>query len=159
MRHVSKVVIRKPSLRDAESIAGLIRHYAERRFMLARSVEQVCEDLRDFVVAEDDGVIVGCGALHLWSDLAEIRSLGVVESHWRRGIGSDLVRRCLAEAVELGVREVFTLTYQPDFFERLGFKRVSKARFPQKIWVDCANCPQFPNCGEVALIRQVTPPA
>ena len=159
MRRVSEFIIRKPSLRDAEGIAALIRHYAERRFMLARSVEQVCENLRDFVVAEDDGVIVGCGALHLWSDLGEIRSLGVVESHWRKGIGSELVRKCLDEAVDLVVREVFTLTYQPEFFEQLSFKRVSKARFPQKIWVDCANCPQFPNCGEVALIRDLIPPA
>ena len=152
MKAMSEITIRKPSLPDAGGIARLIAHYAERRFVLARSVSQVCESLRDFVIATQDEEIVACGALHLWSELAEIRSLAVAESHWRRGLGSAIVRKCLEEAAALGVREVFALTYQPDFFTRLGFSPVSKERFPQKIWTDCANCPQFPDCGEVALI-------
>ena len=145
----------KPTVEDAPGIARLIEHYARRRFMLSRSVGQVCESLRDFHIHREDGDVVACAALHLWSDLAEIRSLAVRESHWRRGLGSALVRRCIEEARALGVKTVFALTYQPEFFERLGFRRVSKERFPQKIWVDCAQCPQFPNCGEVALIYEV----
>jgi len=144
--------VRKPTLRDVPGIAKLIRHYAERRFMLPRSPDQISETLRDFFICEEDGEVVACGALHLWSDLAEIRSLAVAESHWRRGLGTAIVRSCLEEARALGVKTVFTLTYQPGFFERLGFQRTHKERFPQKIWVDCALCPQFPNCGEVALI-------
>jgi len=144
-------VIRKATLRDAESIHRLIRHYAERRFLLPRTLGQVCENLRDFFVCDKAGRIVGCGALHLWSDLAEIRSLAVIESEWRRGIGTALVRACLEEARSLGVGRVFVLTYQPEFFERLGFRRTPKEGFPHKIWADCVNCPDFPNCGEVAL--------
>lgn len=147
--------IRKPTLADANPIARLIAHYATRRFLLPRSVGEVCESLRDFIIATEGDEIVGCAALHLWSDLAEIRSLAVAESHWRKGLGTALVQKCLDEAADLGVREVFALTYQPDFFERLNFKRVNKERFPHKIWVDCANCPQFPNCGETALILEI----
>ena len=147
--------VRKPALKDAPGIQALIQHYAERKFLLPRSLSQVCEDLRDFIVCERDGKIVGCGALHLWSDLAEIRSLAVDEKYWRRGIGTDILRACLDEAKQLGVKTVFVLTYQPDFFERLGFRRVSKDKFPHKIWVECAHCPHFPNCNEIALILDI----
>lgn len=144
--------VAKPTLKDAPRIAALIQHYASRGFLLQRTLGQVHEGLRDFFICERDGEIIGCGALHLWSDLAEIRSLAVAESHWRQGVGSAIVRACLNEAATLGVRRVFGLTYQPEFFERFGFRQVSKDRFPHKIWVDCANCPHFPNCTEVALI-------
>ena len=144
-------LIRKPTLKDAPGIQKLIQHYAERKFLLPRTVSQVAEDLRDFVICERDGQIVGCGALHLWTDLAEIRSVAVAEGSWRLGIGTTLVNACIAEAKVLGVKTIFVLTYQPDFFERLGFRRIGKDKFPHKIWVDCANCPQFPNCTEVAL--------
>jgi len=156
---MTQYTVRKPTLRDVPGIARLIRHYSERRFLLPRSPDQVAETLRDFFVCDDGGEVIACGALHLWSELAEVRSLAVAESHWRRGLGTAIVRCCLDEARALGVKTVFTLTYQPEFFERLGFRRVNKDRFPQKIWVDCAVCPQFPNCGEVALIRDLDEPA
>ena len=149
------IVIRKPTIEDAPGIADLVRHYAARGFLLSRTLGQVCESLRDFHVRETEGRIVGCGALHLWSDLAEVRSLAVAEPHWRRGIGSRIVNACLVEARALGVERVFVLTYQPDFFERFAFKPVNKDRFPHKIWVDCANCPHFPNCKETALILEM----
>jgi len=148
----SSVTVRKPSLRDGPGIAALIRHYSGRGFLLARTLRQISESLRDFFVFEEDGRIVGCGALHLWSDLAEIRSLAVEEAHWRRGIGAAIVRACLDEARQLGAETLFVLTYQPDFFARFGFKEVPKDRFPQKIWTDCAQCPKFPNCDEIAMI-------
>ena len=144
-------LIRKPTLKDAPGIQKLIQHYAERKFLLPRTISQVSEDLRDFVICEKDGQVVGCGALHLWSDLAEIRSVAVVEGSWRLGIGTALVNACIAEAKALEVKTIFVLTYQPDFFQQLGFRRAGKDKFPHKIWVDCANCPQFPNCTEIAL--------
>jgi amino-acid N-acetyltransferase len=150
--------IRKPTLRDAAGIQKLIQYYAERKLMLPRTVTQIYESLRDFHICEQEEEIVGCGALHLWSDLAEIRSLAVGESSWRLGVGSAIVNACLDEARAFGVKTVFVLTYQPDFFATLGFQRVPKDRFPHKIWVDCANCPQFPNCTETALILELPAP-
>ncbi len=148
---MDKGVVRKATLQDASGIRQLIQHYAERRFLLPRTLSQVSENIRDFFVCEKDGQIVGCGALHLWSELAEIRSLAVAEAEWRRGIGAALVRACLEEARVLSATKVFVLTYQPEFFERHGFHRVSKQSFPQKIWADCVTCAEFPNCTEVAL--------
>ena len=148
-------MIRKPSLKDAPGIQKLIQHYAERQFLLPRTVSQVIENLREFIVCEQEGEIIGCSALHLWSDLAEIRSLAVAEHYWRRGVGSILIQACIREAKEFGVKTIFVLTYQPEFFERLGFTRAAKERFPHKIWVDCANCPHFPNCTETALVMEL----
>jgi len=148
-------LVRKPTLKDAPGIQELIQHYAARKVLLPRTLDQVCENLRDFFVCEENGTVVACGALHFWSELVEIRALAVAESHWRRGLGTAIVEACLQEAEQLHARTIFSLTYQPEFFERFGFQRVNKDRFPHKIWVDCANCPQFPNCGEVALIKEL----
>ena len=152
---MSEVVLRKPTAKDAPEIQKLLAYYADRRLLLPLSVGQVVERLRDFVIAEDAGRLVGCGALHLWSDLAEVRSLAVAESHWRQGIGARIVRACLQEGRDLGIMKVFVLTYKPEFFERLGFHRVPKEQFPHKIWEDCMNCPQFPNCTETALVTEM----
>jgi amino-acid N-acetyltransferase len=150
-------IMRKPRIADAQAISDIINVFAAEKVMLPRTVDRICEGLRDFIITVDDGQVVGCCALQLWSDLAEIRSLAVKESHWRKGLGAGLVRQSLDEARDLGVEQVFTLTYQPEFFEKLGFERVSKDRFPQKIWADCANCSKFPNCDEVALAINLAP--
>ena len=148
-------VIRKPEVEEAPAIHDLIEAYAQKRLLLARSVEEVYESLRDFFVCILDGRAVACGALHLWSDLAEVRSLAVAREHQGKGIGTRLVQACLEEARRLHVREVFTLTFQPAFFERLGFAQVDKERFPHKIWNECVKCPHVPDCGEVALTQEV----
>lgn len=145
------LAVRKPEVEEAQAIHDLIAQYARERLLLPRPMNQIYETLRDFYVCEEGGMIVGCGALHLWSDLAEIRSLAVSPEYRNRGIGSRIVRACMEEARRLHVREVFMLTFQPAFFEKLGFARVSKQRFPHKIWNECVKCPHFPDCGEIAL--------
>jgi amino-acid N-acetyltransferase len=55
----------------------------------------------------------------------------------------------------LGVKRAFTLTYRPEFFERFGFKKVDKAVLPHKIWTDCLSCVKFPDCGELALVKEL----
>ena len=72
-----------------------------------------------------------------------------------RGIGSELVRQCLAEAAELLVERVFALTYQDGFFKKIGFADVDKKELPHKIWNDCLSCIKFPNCDESAFIISV----
>ena len=149
---MSEMKVRKPTLHDAPGIQALLQSYADRQLLLPLNLSQVCERLRDFHIADLDGKVVGCGALRLWGgDLAEVRSVAVAESQWRKGVGRAVLDACIAEGRNIGVKTVFVLTYQPEFFEKLGFKRVTKEMFPQKIWADCANCPQFPNCNEVAL--------
>jgi len=99
---------------------------------------------------------VGICALHIcWDDLAEIRSLIVREESRNAGIGAKLVKACIQESKALGVNRVFALTYRPEFFERLGFKQVDKSVLPHKIWTDCLHCVKFPDCDEVALLKDI----
>lgn len=148
------ITIRKARIEDAPAIAELINHYALQGLMLPKSLLQVYEQLREFVVAEDeDGTIVGCGALRLmWHDLAEIRSLAVAESAQGQGVGRRIVEALLDEARELQLARVFALTYQVSFFERLGFQVVPMHIFPQKVWLDCKMCPKRNRCDEVAML-------
>lgn len=126
--------------------------------MIPRSLNELYESIRDLLVSEEAGAITGVCALHiLWEDLAEVRSLAVKKEYQRTGIGRKLVRRCLSEARSLGIKRVFALTYQPDFFRRMGFTDIEKSSLPQKIWGDCIRCPKFPECDEHALIFEVQP--
>jgi amino-acid N-acetyltransferase len=151
-------VIRKAKLGDAKQMHSLINYYARQGELLPRSLNELYEDLRDFYIYELEGQIIGVCALHInWEDLAEIRSLAVKEGYSGQGYGTQLVKKCLEEARELEIRQVYTLTYRPGFFERLGFRHIDKNQLPQKVWSDCIKCFKFPECDEIALIYQVMP--
>ncbi len=145
-------MIRKARTSDAVAIYTLINDYAKEGILLPKSLNTIYENIRDFWVYEDNGEIVGCCALHVvWEDLAEIKSLAVKKEHTRRGIGYKLVERCLQEAIELGIKRVFALTYAVSFFEKFGFAVVDKNTLPHKVWGECINCVKFPSCDEVAV--------
>ena len=151
-------VVRIASLADAPQLQKLINAYAGEGLMLPRSLHSLYEHVRDYLVADDDGRIVGCVALHVaWEDLVEIRSLAVAEEAGGKGIGTLLVHAALADARSLGARQVFALTFVEPFFVGLGFRRVDKAVLPHKIWQDCVHCIHFPDCDEVALILDLAP--
>jgi amino-acid N-acetyltransferase len=150
------MVIRKARIPDVKIIHQLLIQYANQSLMLPRSLADIYELLRDFFIMEQDGEVTGVVALNIcWEDLAEIRSLAVDPRHTRQGVGRRLVRACLDEAVELGLKRVFALTYQPGFFEKMGFDYIEKAELPQKIWSDCLKCPKFPDCDEIAMSIQL----
>jgi amino-acid N-acetyltransferase len=131
----------------------LINSFAELDQMLPRSLSELYENIRDYVVAEIDGDIAGCCALHVtWSDLSEVKSLAVSEDRRGLGLGDELVKACLQEGKELGSPRVFVLTYIPDYFARFGFCKVEKAELPQKVWSECIRCTKFPDCGEVGMV-------
>ena len=149
-------VIRKAQIRDVEGIHALVNRFAGAGSMLARSLSELYDDVRDFTVAVahrgPDPAVVGCCALRVfWKDLAEIRSLAVSEDAQGHGVGRALVVACLDEARALGVPRVFALTYEPDFFAKFGFGRVDREALPHKVWMDCLRCPKYPNCDEVAV--------
>ncbi len=145
--------VRPAKIRDAKAINALINEYAEQDMMLFRSLADIYENLRSFHVAEENGRIVGCCALHIiWSDLAEIKSLAVDQSKKGTGVGKALVEASLAHAKDIGLPRVFALTLEPAFFEKLGFARVDRDTLPMKVWSDCARCPKQDHCDETALI-------
>lgn len=145
-------MIRKARIADVKTIHKLLLNYAKDGLMLSRSLAELYEGIRDFYVYEEQGEVVGTVCLEIcWEDLAEVRSLAVIEGRGLRGIGRQLVEACLAEARELGLKRVFALTYKPGFFEKLGFHLIEKSELPHKIWTDCIKCPKFPECDELAL--------
>jgi amino-acid N-acetyltransferase len=149
-------MIQKAKLDDIKEIQRLIKLYAPQGGILPRSLSELYDYLRDFFVFIQNRKVVGICALHIcWEDLAEIRSLAVQEEDQNKGIGAKLVRACLKESRVLGVKRVFALTYEPDFFEGLGFKRVDKTVLPHKIWTDCLKCVKFPDCDEIAVLKEV----
>ena len=148
--------VRKARVGDADRIRELINYWAKRDEMLLRPLSEIYDFLRDFAVWEEHGRVLGTAALHVdWRDLAELRSLAVDPGEQGRGIGSALVRTCLAEARELGIARVFALTYRPGYFARFGFVECSKDELPRKVWNDCIRCPKFPECDETALIVEL----
>jgi len=147
-------VIRKARMSDVKDIHKLIESYAEKGEMLMRSLPEIYENIRDYnVYTLDSGKIAGVCAMHIFRNrLAEVRSLAVKRKYVRSGIGTALTRVCIKEAKAFGINRIFSLTYRPEFFEKLGFRIVDKSLLPQKIWNDCLNCPRFSDCNETALI-------
>jgi amino-acid N-acetyltransferase len=149
-------MIRKAKLSDVKEIQQLIKQYSTRGDILPRSLLELYDHLRDFYVFLQNRKIVGICALHVcWEGLGEIRSLAVREEARKKGIGVKLVKACLKEARALGMERVFALTYRPDFFERLTFRVVDKSILPHKIWADCLQCVKFPDCDEVAVLKEL----
>lgn len=146
-------MIRKAQINDVKEIQKLLITFASRGDMLSRSLSEIYESLRDFYVFEEAGTILGAAALHIvWDDLAEVRSVAVSEEAGRKGLGSQLVQACIAEAREIGLKRIFCLTYKPDFFAKHGFHLVDKSELPHKVWGDCIKCVKFPDCDENAMI-------
>ena len=143
----------KARISDVTQIHQLVNYFADKGEMLARSLSEIYENIRDYFVVRQGERVIACAALHvMWSDLAEIKSVAVAEGSQGQGIGDQLVETCLKEAKELGMPTVFCLTYKPAFFERLGFSQLDKMELPRKVWGECYRCPKFPDCDEVALI-------
>jgi amino-acid N-acetyltransferase len=111
---------------DVPAIKALVDMYAgSGRRLLAKDLVTLYEDVQEFVVAELDGEVVGCGALHvLWADLAEVRTLAVDPEHRGSRIGRQLLDHLIATARELGLARVFALTFHVDFFARAGFVEI-----------------------------------
>ena len=151
-----ETIIRKPKISDIGTIFELVNDFAKQGLMLPKSQIDLYESIRDFFVVEIDNKVVACGALKVFlDDLAEIRSLATNKDFQKMGLGKMITQKLLDDAKELGIKKVFTLSYQVDFFKKQGFTLIKKEELPQKIWRDCYKCPKFPNCDENALIIEI----
>jgi amino-acid N-acetyltransferase len=153
------LTIRPARVGDVAGIYDQVLVFAEQKLMIRRSMAELYESIREFLVAVDsENRVVGCVALHVfWEDLAEIRCLAVAEHVQGVGIGRRLVDACWELARELEIKSIFALTNAVPFFERCGYRRIDKSELPQRIWNECVRCPSFPNCLETALIRSAEP--
>lgn len=151
-------IARKATVEDVERLQQLISFFAARNDMLHRSLNELYETIRDFCVVERDDEIIACSALHVtWDDLAELKCVAVAEKAHGTGLGRIVVEKSLAEARDLKLRRIFTLTYQPAFFSRFGFQIVDRNTLPHKVWGECIKCHKFPDCNEVAMMYYVNP--
>lgn len=146
---------RRAILPDAGIIEHLVRKYSGDGTLLPRPLAEISENIRDFYVAEDDdGSIVGCGALHLYGvHLAEIRSITVRNDVQKRGAGKVLIDALIWEANHQHVSCVCLFTRIPDFFAKFGFRMVERTTLPDKIYKDCLKCPRLHACDEYAMVR------
>ncbi len=149
-------MIRNAHVDDVEGMSRLINQFAKKDLMLPRSLSELYEKIRDHYVYVENGSIRGCASLHVfWKDLAEIKSVAVDEDFQKRGVGKELIQKCFEDGKKLGVKKLFVLTYIPEFFEYMGFKRVDKELLPHKIWSECVKCHKFPDCGEIPLLIEI----
>lgn len=120
----SDVVVRRARTTDVPSIKGLVDTYAG-KILLEKNLVTLYEAVQEFWVAELDGEVVGCGALHvLWSDLGEVRTVAVKPEVRARGIGHAIVDRLVRVARELELGRLFVLTFEIQFFSRHGFAEI-----------------------------------
>jgi len=119
------VVVRPAKTSDIKKVRSIVDSYAAQRRLLSKETVTLFEAVQEFTVAEVDGEVVGCGALHvLWEDLAEVRTVAVVESMHGKGIGHAILENILNKAKEIGVKKVFCLTFETKFFGSHGFTEI-----------------------------------
>ena len=156
--------VHKARLQDARNIFDLVNSLSHDGTLLRRSYAEICENIRDFTVAETLAApgtaphFLGCGALHLYGPhLAEVRSIVVKPEAKGQGAGGKLLRALLTEADYQGVASVCLFTRIPDFFFHFGFRVSDRTALPDKIYKDCQTCPRLYACDEVAMVRGPLP--
>ncbi|QCR41533.1 amino-acid N-acetyltransferase [Microbacterium sp. SGAir0570] len=120
-------VVRPARASDVRGIREMLEPWVQRRILLGKDLVVLYESVQEFVVAEADGRLIGCGALHvMWEDLGEVRTLIVVDEWLHRGVGGAIVDRLEQGARELGLSRLFCLTFEVDFFARRGFEAIGE---------------------------------
>ena len=130
-------VIRPAKTKDVKAIRTLVDSYAAPGQMLSKETVTLYESVQEFIVAERDGVLVGCGALHiLWEDLAEVRTVAVQEGLHKQGIGHQILESIIERAREVGVEKIFCLTFQTEFFGRHGFELIEGTPVAPEVYTE-----------------------
>ena len=147
----------KPLVCDIPMMQNLVESEVQSGTILHRTEDEMATTIRSYTAVSVDGQLAGFCALHIHSiALAEIRSLIVGDQYRGKNLGKKLVESSLEEAKSIGIKRVLSLTYQEDFFKRLGFDVIEKESIPEhKIWADCVRCKHFPICDEIALMYTI----
>jgi len=151
------VVIRRARPEDAEAVSRLIAVFADEALMLRRSPETVELAIDDYVVGENRrGDIVACGALKEYSpSVAEVAAIAVSHEVHGCGVGKAVVAAVEILAAKRGIFDLFALTLQPAFFSAIGYQRVDRARYPEKIRRDCLACARRFACNEICFAKNL----
>jgi len=151
------VRVRSAAAGDVEAILRLLKPFAEKNIILERDKDNVFQHLQEFLVAEYDEDLAGVVCVHIYGEnLAEVRSLVVSPECQKHGVGRLLVEGCEQWAASLGVAKLFALTYVTGFFQKLGYRIVSKESLPHKVWTVCVHCARFADCDEIAVEKTLS---
>ncbi|HEU4329490.1 MAG TPA: amino-acid N-acetyltransferase [Lapillicoccus sp.] len=132
-----QVVVRRARTPDVRAIRDIVTPMTSTRRIVTKDAVQYYETVHEFRVVEVDGVVVGCGALHvMWEDLAEVRTIAVLPAYKGRGLGSALLQKLLADARHLGVSRVFCLTFETAFFGRHGFQPIDGQAVEPEVYAE-----------------------
>ena len=150
-----RLQIRPARATEADAIARLNNHFADQHLMLRRTPEMIALAIDDYLVAVDErGRIMACGCLKTYSpSVAEVAAIAVSPDAQGLGLGRRIVTAVENLARKRGIPEVFALTLEPQFFEALGYLRVDRARYPEKIRRDCIGCARRFACNETCFAK------
>jgi amino-acid N-acetyltransferase len=147
------VTIRPAHRDDIGTITRIIGHYASEGLMLPRAHSILSERLSDYIVADVDGNVIGCGGLEQYSnESAEIYGLATAPDISHHGTGTAIVHALIERARRDKISQVFAMTLVPAFFQKMGFRTVEHKDVPMKVWKDCVACPKYGNCDEIAMM-------
>lgn len=152
---VQRLIIRPARFSEADAISRLNNYFADQQLMLRRTPEMVGLGIVDYLVAVDArGGVLACGALKEYSpSVAEVAAIAVSPDAQGLGLGRRIVLAVEELARKRGIPEVFALTLEPPFFEALGYQRVDRARYPEKIRRDCIGCARRFACNETCFAK------
>jgi N-acetylglutamate synthase-like GNAT family acetyltransferase len=159
------LLVRRARPQDAAAIAGLNNTFADEGQMLRRTPEMISLAIDDYIVVhsaagEGEGELLACGALKEYSpSVAEVAAIAVAREAHGKGLGRAIVFAVEALARKRGIHDVFALTLQPEFFSAIGYERVDRARYPEKIRRDCLGCARRFACNEICFAKNLMPDA
>jgi amino-acid N-acetyltransferase len=136
------VTIRPATTADVSAISELIEPLVAKRILLGKELVMLYEAVQEFVVAERDSRVVGCGALHVfWEDLGEVRTLAVGDHFKTHGIGGQILEFLENRALILGLKKLFCLTFEVDFFSHHGYVEVKDLIVDPEVYVELVRSP------------------
>ena len=152
-----ELLVRRARPQDAAAISRLNNLFASEGQMLPRSPETIALAIDDYVVVQGgSGELLACGALKEYSpSVAEVAAVAVSPSAHGMGLGRAIVNAVEGLARKRGIYDVFALTLQPEFFAAIGYLRVDRARYPEKIRRDCVGCARRFACNEICFARSL----
>jgi len=149
--------VRRARPADAVAISRLNNTFANEGQMLKRTPEMITLAIDDYVVVQNaSGALLACGALKEYSpSVAEVAAIAVSKDAHGKGLGRAIVGAVESLARKRGIYDVFALTLQPEFFAAIGYERVDRARYPEKIRRDCLACARRFACNEICFARNL----
>ncbi len=129
------VTIRPARTADIKAIRQIIDNYSLQRRLLSKETVMLYESVQEFFVAEDGNQVIGCGALHvLWEDLGEVRTVAVNEQYRGQKIGHQIITAIIERAKSLGLKRLFCLTFETEFFGKHGFIEIQGAPVEPEVY-------------------------